>query len=241
MFTALLSLLAFATSILSATFGMAGGITLFLCLGFFLPISAAMGLHGATQSAANGTRAILLLKQVVWKPTLAFMLGTLLAAATFRGLTWEPSPALVWIACGLISLSASLLGKRSPLRYEIPWQAFFAGLLTGGVQLLAGVAGPLLDTFFLESRLNKQQIVASKAVTQVISHLLKVGAWSGFGTIDLELTAWMALSAIVGSVVGKRLLETLSETQFRRTTRALVIVLGMLCLLRGSIALVEEH
>lgn len=48
-----------ATSILSGIFGMAGGVILIGVLLSFMPVPAAMALHGATQIAANLSRAFM--------------------------------------------------------------------------------------------------------------------------------------------------------------------------------------
>ena len=42
------------------------------------------------------------------------------------------------------------------------------------MNLTAGVAGPLLDIFFVRTALTRHAIVATKAATQVFSHLMKI-------------------------------------------------------------------
>lgn len=64
MFMLLLAFAAFATSVLSGVFGMAGGLILMGVYATVLPVATAMVLHGTTQIAANGMRAVLLFRQV---------------------------------------------------------------------------------------------------------------------------------------------------------------------------------
>ena len=40
--------------------------------------------------------------------------------------------------------------------------------------LLTGVAGPLLDQFFLGGKLDRREIIATKAVCQVFAHAAKL-------------------------------------------------------------------
>lgn len=42
-----------------------------------------------------------------------------------------------------------------------------------GLNLTAGVAGPLLDVFFVRTPLSRHAVVATKAATQVLAHLAK--------------------------------------------------------------------
>src|SRR5210317_629072 len=63
---ALVTISAFATSVLSGIVGMAGGMVLLVILISLLPVSSAMVLHAATQFTANGSRALLLRKHILW-------------------------------------------------------------------------------------------------------------------------------------------------------------------------------
>lgn len=46
-------------------------------------------------------------------------------------------------------------------------------------QLAAGASGPLLDVFYLNTKLDRLAIVATKALTQTLGHLLKLGYYVG--------------------------------------------------------------
>lgn len=58
------ALAAFATSVISAVFGMAGGMILMGLYAATLPVRVAMVLHGVTQLFANGFRAFLLRERI---------------------------------------------------------------------------------------------------------------------------------------------------------------------------------
>jgi len=54
-----------------------------------------------------------------------------------------------------------------------PPQAFISGLSVTGLNLAAGVAGPLLDIFFVRTELTRHAIVGTNDSLQVFSHLAK--------------------------------------------------------------------
>jgi hypothetical protein len=77
-------------------------------------------------------------------------------------------PMLVWLPRGVLRLDASR-----------PAHAVAAGLAVTSVNLVAGVAGPLLDVFFVRTSLGRHAVVATKAATQVLSHTAKVLLYGG--------------------------------------------------------------
>ena len=77
----LITLSAFATSVLSGIVGMAGGMVLMFVLISVLPVSSAMILHAATQVTANGSRAWMLREHMLWRLLLPYLLGSAVAIA----------------------------------------------------------------------------------------------------------------------------------------------------------------
>ena len=97
-----------ATSFLSGVFGMAGGMILMGVLVAFMPVSAAMVLHGAAQLTANGWRAFLWRRNSDFRIFGRFLVG-LLAAALYdpvftEGVTGPHS--LVIVAVAFVALTA---------------------------------------------------------------------------------------------------------------------------------------
>src|SRR5438552_1667528 len=88
-------------------------------------------------------------------------------------------------------------------------------ILMGVLLLLTGVTGPLLDAFFLGGRLERRQIVATKAVCQVFGHAAKLayfGAIIEQGAAIDPLVAGMAiLASMLGTTLARRILERMTE------------------------------
>lgn len=241
-----LALAAAGTAALSATFGMAGGLLLMGVYTALLPVPEAMVLHGVTQLVSNGGRAWLLRGHIARAGVGWYAAGALLAWVGLRQLAWVPDPAIVYLGIGAVPFVVLALPPSPALDFGHRRGAALAGLSVVGTQLAFGVAGPLLDVFFVRTALLRREVVATKAVTQVMSHALKIGYFAPLLVLDPGaapgggLTApavVTVLGALVGTRLGSRLLDQLGEDTFRRWTRRLVLTIGALFLARGAFAL----
>lgn len=239
-----------ATATLSGIFGMAGGIVLMGVFLVILPVGSAMMLHGATQAVSNGYRAFLTRDHIDWAIFLRYILGAIAALSILSAISFVPEKALVFMAVGSIPFIAIALPKRFTLDITKPGIPLAAGFLISLINIVAGVAGPLLDVFFVRSDLTRHQVVATKAVTQTFSHLMKLvyfGLLVRQATLaaDGELSTlpwWLYVMAVpcamIGTTLGTKVLDRISDTNFRRWSQWIVLSLGAICFARGIYLLI---
>lgn len=235
-----------ATATLSGTLGMGGGLLLMGVLATLLPPAEALALHGVAQLASNGSRAAGLREHVELRIMRPYFAGALTAAGLFSLLAVAPSPALLFFTLGLLPWISGLLPERlaEPITIaaDRPRAAGLCGFAVGTLQLIAGVSGSLLDLFFLNSPVDRRGIVATKAATQTLAHGLKLLVMvpllpAATALSPLRIGA-LVLASWLGSRIGRRLLESLSERDFRRAGDRLLKGVGVLYLLRSlSLAL----
>src|SRR4029453_17715822 len=139
------------TSFLSGIFGMAGGMILMGLLLALMPLPAAMVLHAVTQVTSNGWRAWLWRAHIDWRIVGIFSAGSLVTALVFAAVAAIPSKGLALIILGLTPFLALALPERARLNVAKPAHAVVAGVICMALQLVAGVSGPILDTFFIQS------------------------------------------------------------------------------------------
>ena len=238
---AILAVLAYLTAALSGVFGMAGGLVLMGGLALLMPVSAAFVTHGVLQLTANGGRAMLHVRYVQWRIVGLFGLGSLAAAITVVLIAFAPSKLLLFLMLGLIP--GLLWIPQSWLRLDAakPPHALTSGFLVTGLNLTAGVAGPLLDIFFVRTTMTRHAIVATKAATQVFSHLAKIlvyGAPLGASGVK-GLPPWQVFAvaiplSILGTVAGGRILDRMSDVNFKAWTRWIVTAVGLAYLVQAA-------
>src|SRR3954469_17967709 len=205
---------AFVTAAISGVFGMAGGLLLKGALALVLPVSATFVAHGILQLVANGWRATLHRKHVSWRIVGLFALGSFVAAAIGGLITVVPTTATLYLFMGLVVWLVWLPEGWLKLDAQKPSQALLCGLSVTGVNLTAGVAGPFLDIFFVRTSLTRHQIVATKAATQVFSHLMKIIVYGmpllaahGQGMPPLWVFALAIPLSMIGTAAGGVLLN----------------------------------
>lgn len=223
------------TSFLSGIFGMAGGMLLMGLLLAIMPLSAAMVLHGVTQMTSNGWRAWLWRAHVDWRIAAWFASGSLAAALAFAFVAVLPSKGVALLMLGLTPFLAMALPARARLNVARPAHAVGSGAVCMVLQLLAGVSGPILDVFFVQSGLDRRGIVATKAAVQTLGHAVKLAyfgtALAAAGDEISPLVALLAIAlAIVGTQSSRRVLESLSDEQFRRWSRWIILAISVVYL-----------
>lgn len=227
----ILGLLAVGTSVISGVVGMAGGLTLLSLMTFFMPMTDIVAVHGAVQLVSNASRCYLLRHKIDRQVTLYFFLGAPLGVlGAYRLLSivvarsWFYWPILLLIGYTLFK------PKKMP-GIIIPKKGFFfLGLVVGFFGPLIGATGPLMAPFFLRDDYDREEIVATKAVTQMFNHLLKIPLFLSlhfdYGAYGLAISL-MVIGAIVGSRVGVHLLGKTSEVLFRRIYKSALFLAAL--------------
>jgi uncharacterized membrane protein YfcA len=233
-----LTAVVFATSFLSGIFGLAGGLILMGALLLFLPVSSAMVLHATTQIASNGSRAFLWRKHSDYGIFTRYMMGAAAAFALFAAIRFVPDRALVYIVLGIMPFVGFVLPDSLAPRADRRFGSETCGFISTALQLVSGVSGPALDIFLIRSNLDRRGIVSTKALCQTATHCLKlvyfgglVGA--GLGDVHLVVVGAAVALAIVGTNLARTVLERLSEAQFRRWMKALMIAIGSFYMAQG--------
>ncbi|THD77288.1 MAG: sulfite exporter TauE/SafE family protein [Phenylobacterium sp.] len=228
---------AFVTAALSGVFGMAGGLMLKGAIALVLPVSATFVTHGLLQLVANGWRAILHRRHVAWRIVGVYALGSAVAGGLMAFIAVEPTKATLYLLMGAVTGLLWIPQSWLKLDAERPAQAFVSGVSVTGLNLTAGVAGPLLDIFFVRTALTRHQIVATKAATQVFAHLAKVIVY-GAPLIALHgkgLPPWWVFPlaiplSMAGTAVGGLILARMDDVNFKRLSRLVVTATGLLYL-----------
>ena len=233
-----LAVVVFATAFLSGIFGLAGGLILMGALLLFLPVAGAMVVHALTQIASNGSRAFLWRAHAGYRIFARYMIGGAAAFILFASVRFVPDRALVYVVLGLLPFVGFLLPEDMAPRADRRFTAELSGFLSTSLQLISGVSGPVLDIVLIRSDLGRRAVVATKALCQTATHFMKLvyfGGLIGAGSGDvhpLVLALAMAL-AVLGTNLAKSVLERMSDVQFRRWMKALMIAIGSFYMAQG--------
>ena len=241
---AALGALMVATAFLSGLFGMAGGMILIGVLLVLMPLPTAMVLHAITQMASNGWRAILWRAHIRWRPVSVYLIGCAIALAVWSITRYVPDKPIALLLLGITPFMARLLPSDIKPNPDSIWQGSVYGSICMGLMLMTGVSGPLLDTFFLGGNFERRQIIATKATCQVASHLTKLIYFGGIIDQAATLNPVLALIAVAASMLGttlsRRVLEAMSDQQFRRWANHIITTVASYYLLYGGWLLVAK-
>lgn len=237
----ILALAALVTATISGIIGMGGGILLLAVMFGMMPFGQAIPLHAAVQLVSNGTRIIAFWKSVHWPTVGRFVLGMVpgiaIAFLLLRSLG-QPDRAEPYLKLliGVYILTVVALPPPAQAPRRKPGFDFtLLGLVTGIAALAVGAIGPLIAPLFARRNFVKENLIATKAVCQMSTHALKIAAFSALGVIEFAkfsaLFAAMAIAAVAGTLLGKRILQYVSPAAFVRLYRIALFVAGFKILL----------
>jgi uncharacterized membrane protein YfcA len=235
---ALVGITVLGTSFLSGIFGMAGGLILLGVLLLFMDVVPAMVLFGIIQMGANGWRAFLWRARVEWALVSRYLVGATAAFLVMRLVAFVPDKALLYIGLGVLPFAAELLPRRYWPDITRPTGPYLCGIVIMVLQLMAGAAGHILDMFFQRSGLDRRSIVATKAVCQTTAHLFRVLYFGSLAqSFEGHVPVWAIVAALalafLGTTLAARVLEGMTDADFRTWSRRIVHGVAVVFLVRG--------
>lgn len=236
---AIVGLLTVFASFLSGVFGMAGGMVLMGALLVLMPVASAMVLQSAALLASNVWRAVLWRAHTDWRIVGRYAMGAAVAFMLMLSVHFIPSRGTALIVLGLSPFIALAVPARLAPQAERRMAAEVCGFICQVMHLLSGVTGPLLDIFFVRSvTMDRRVVVATKATCQVLGHASKLvyfGGALGAAELSVQWWHWLVLvgCAVFGTSLSRVVLERITDAQFRRWTRTIVLGIGTVYLIQG--------
>lgn len=244
-----LAVAALLTSILSAVVGMAGGITLLAVMLLFLDPLVAIPLHGVVQLVSNGSRSWIqrrhVERRIVWVYALPLLPLGFLGLALAEALPPAATRALigVFVLVATWAPGVLLLGTH-PERVDPSRRFLLLGSVVGVLNPTVGATGPLIAPFFLNLGLTRQALVGTKAACQALGHVAKVAVFGVAGFAFAPYAALLALLSVlvvVGTWIGSRLLDRVSEKAFVRLYMGVLTLIALRLVLWEGLHLAGWH
>lgn len=153
------------------------------------------------------------------------LVGSLLQA-WLESQTLKIALGLLLVALGIVEFLPPRLSWRLPKRFD-PLGGFLSGLL-GGV---LGNQGAIRSAYLLNYSLSKEAFVATATVIACLIDATRIPLYL-LQYYDSLVVAWpylvvVTLSAFLGTLLGKWLLEIISIAHFRRVIAGCVVAIGI--------------
>ncbi len=92
---------------------------------------------------------------------------------------------------------------------------------------------------------DRRAVVATKAATQALSHTLKVGYYgvllSQAPKLGLDVYGAAIVAAVIGTTLAGPVLEKMSNENFRRWTKTIVLIVGTISIAQGVWLILAPH
>ncbi len=213
---ALLVGVSFFTSLLTAAVGIGGGMLLLAVMAQILPVLAIIPVHGVVQLGSNAGRAHILRPNIDGRILLYFSVGSLVGALVGGNIVVTlPVIYLQLILAGFILFST--WGPKPSAKTSGKNGLMIGGFLSTLLTMFVGATGPFVAVMLKRLRLDKTPQVATMAACMSIQHALKflVFVMLGFSFAPYAiLIIVMIIVGFLGTLVGRRLLDALSEEVF---------------------------
>ena len=233
---------AFLTSFLSAVIGMGGGITLLGIMAIIIPTGyLVVAYHGIIQLVSNITRTTVYRQHIdipiIKRFFIGLLPGLLLSAAMIYGATTyfnTLSAADLKIdflkpAIGVYIIWFLYLKKKKKAisKESYKWMGVVAGIAT----VFIGAMGPLIAPLFINDKLKKESIIATKAACQAAGHLGKIPIFFLFFNVsyldDWSVLLPLIIAVYIGTKIGKLMLGKLPEPLFQNLFKAVLTLIAI--------------
>jgi uncharacterized membrane protein YfcA len=224
----------FLAALSNAAFSAGGAMIVLAVTSTVLPVSAIVPIHSTLLIGSTATRAILFGREIDWRIARPFLLGSVVAVAIGSRLYVELPETIIASAISIVMLIAIWLpgiSWRPTLRH--PWT------LIGFIHSLFSTLfayGALLHAVILHAGLKRRAIVGTMAACLTGLQVLKIAGYAlnGFDYGPyLRIIAFSIAAALLGTGVGKMVVDRISEELFRFLFRALVTVTALRLLYVG--------
>ncbi|WP_286707920.1 sulfite exporter TauE/SafE family protein [Psychrobacter sp. UBA2514] len=188
---------------------------------------------------SNASRLYLFWHDIDWSLTKYYVpsaiVGAWLAALVFSRL--DAGWIQLLVGAFLVStISQYKFGKVSKT-FDMPKVGFVpVGFFIAFMSTLVGGLGPILNPFYMNAGLEKENLIATKTANSFFVGIVQVVSYAFFGILTVKICVYglvLGLGAVIGNVIGKHFLAGISISQFRIMLLILMVMSGLIMIIRN--------
>lgn len=128
-------------------------------------------------------------------------------------------------------------GKKERTFEMKKWYWLPLGVGVAAVSTIVGGLGPVLNPFYLNAGILKEEMIATKTANSFFMGVVQIGTYSFLGALYGDL--WilgivLGLGATAGNLVGKKLLSSMTDETFRKYVLAVMVISGAYMILNKT-------
>ncbi|TQI70710.1 hypothetical protein JM79_1631 [Gramella sp. Hel_I_59] len=168
--------------------------------------------------------------QVFWYYVPPALLGALLAGWFFTRI----NAGWLQILVGIFLISTVFQYRFGKKERSFPvklWYFIPLGFIVSILGTVIGALGPVLNPFYLNLGLDKEELIATKTANSFFLGIAQIGSYTFFGLLYTELWIYgiaLGLGAVIGNIIGKKFLSSMKSSSFRKLLIILMVVSGIL-------------
>lgn len=188
---------------------------------------------------SNASRLYLFWNDIDWSLTKYYVpsaiVGAWLAALVFSRLdaNWIQLLVGVFLVSTIFQYKFGKVAKT----FDMPKAGFIPlGFIIAFMSTLVGGLGPILNPFYMNAGLEKENLIATKTANSFFVGIVQIGSYSFFGIFTVKLWVYglvLGLGAVIGNIIGKRFLAGMSISQFRIMLLILMVISGVIMIIRN--------
>jgi uncharacterized membrane protein YfcA len=228
--------LSIISSMITASFGVGGGMLLISVMSLVLPTAVIIPVHGNVQLGSNIGRSLMTWKHIDWATIRWFLPGVILGA-TLGGLF------LIQLPDQILRISIALFVLYICWGPPLPKQAFnnkgifITAISSSFLTLFVGAHGPLVAAVFKQKFQDRFRTVATMSTALSLQHTAKaiVFGLAGFALLEwLPFILAMILFGTLGTWIGLRFLKRINNHYFDRVFKIFLTLIALRLLFLAS-------
>ncbi|MDX1761890.1 MAG: sulfite exporter TauE/SafE family protein [Christiangramia sp.] len=220
--------------IISTISGGGGALILVPFLNFLIGTTKTAPVINLGTFIGRPARLILFWKHINWKVFWYYVPAAMLGAWIAGWFFTKVEASWLQILVGLFLISTVFqyrFGKKERSFPVYLWYFIPLGFLVSIAGTIIGALGPILNPFYLNLGLDKEELIATKTVNSFFLGISQIGSYAFFGLLYRELWIYgiaLGLGAVIGNIIGKNFLSRMKSTTFRQLLILLMVVSGIL-------------